>query len=63
MKKKRILSTDSSAKNYLAAFQKALPLDYELVIANAGGNVLRAMPELGGLEVASYNPDFLSNLK
>ncbi|MFC4769573.1 S8 family serine peptidase [Effusibacillus consociatus] len=53
----------SQAKTYLIAFQKDLPHNYETTIAEAGGKVLRALPEIGGLEAASSNPAFLDNLK
>ncbi|WP_018133160.1 S8 family serine peptidase [Effusibacillus pohliae] len=56
-------SNASVGKTYMVAFQKELPANYDSIIADAGGKVLRALPELGGLEVASSNPSFLDNLK
>jgi lantibiotic leader peptide-processing serine protease len=49
--------------SYLVAFQKDLPADYSTIISNAGGQVVRAIPELGGVEVSTSNPHFLGNLK
>lgn len=49
-------------QKYVIAFQSALPANYETIIAQAGGSVLRAIPELGGLEAESDRQDFLSNL-
>lgn len=53
----------AQAKTYAIAFKQQIPDDYTTVIANAGGKVLRVMPEIAGLEVQSDNPNFLSNLK
>lgn len=53
----------AQVKTYAIAFKQQIPDDYTTVIANAGGKVLRVMPELAGLEVQSDNPNFLSNLK
>ncbi|TGE34875.1 peptidase [Desulfosporosinus fructosivorans] len=49
--------------NYTIAFQKQIPADYALIISKAGGEVLRVLPEVSGLEVQSANPSFLNNLK
>ncbi|SCC04432.1 Subtilase family protein [Fictibacillus enclensis] len=52
------------SKNYLIAYnQSSLPKTYQTDIKNAGGVVINAIPEIGGLEVRSSNPNFLSNLK
>ncbi|MGG1679355.1 S8 family peptidase [Neobacillus sp. NRS-1170] len=56
-------STQTVSKNYLIAYSQSLPKNYLAEIKNAGGEVLRAMPEVGGLEVRSSNPNFLSQLK
>lgn len=54
----------SPTKNtYTIAFQQQIPADYDLVISNAGGKILRVLPEVSGLEVQSDNPYFLNNLK
>lgn len=50
-------------KTYAIAFQQAIPSDYAAQISAAGGQVLRVMPEVAGLEVQSSNPSFLDNLK
>ncbi len=50
-------------KTYTIAFKKNIPGNYSKIIANAGGKVLRVMPEIAGLEVQSDNPNFLDNLK
>ncbi|OIK16291.1 peptidase [Bacillus sp. MUM 116] len=51
------------SKNYLIAYNQSLPKDYQTAIKNAGGEVLNAIPEIGGLEVRSSDPNFLNNLK
>jgi subtilisin family serine protease len=56
-------TTPTGSNNYLIAYNKSLPVDYQSVIKNAGGEVLRAIPEIGGLEVRSSNPAFLDQLK
>ncbi|MGD8192232.1 S8 family peptidase [Brevibacillus ginsengisoli] len=53
----------ASKSQYLLAFQKNLPSDYESQIKKAGGKVLRAIPEIGGVEVETSDPSFLKNLK
>jgi subtilisin family serine protease len=55
-------SGNSSAPTYLVAFQQSLPADYNDLIVKAGGKVLRAMPEIGGVEVQSTSSDFLTKL-
>lgn len=55
-------TTPTVSKNYLIAYNKSLPADYQSVIKKAGGEVLRAIPEIGGLEVRSSNPAFLDQL-
>jgi subtilisin family serine protease len=59
---KSVVPTPEKQK-YVIAFQNNLPADYDSLIANAGGKVLRAIPELGGLEAESVQPSFLSNLR
>ncbi|MEH7097880.1 S8 family serine peptidase [Neobacillus vireti] len=57
-------SATTTAKSYLIAYnQSSLPKTYQTDIKNAGGVVINAIPEIGGLEVRSSNPNFLSNLK
>ncbi|KIL41500.1 peptidase [Gordoniibacillus kamchatkensis] len=56
-------AADTAARSYLIAFTGSLPANYGDTIAKAGGQVVRAMPELGGLEVRSADPGFLTNLK
>ena len=48
---------------YLIAFKKDLPENYEEIIQNAGGEVIKALPGVGGVEVKSDKPDFLQNIK
>jgi subtilisin family serine protease len=51
------------AKNYIIAYnQSSLPPGYETAIKNAGGKVISAMPEVGGVEVSSTDPNFLDNI-
>ncbi|WP_042462095.1 S8 family serine peptidase [Neobacillus dielmonensis] len=57
-------SAQAPAKTYLIAYkQSSLPKTYQQDINKAGGEVINAIPEIGGLEVRSSNPNFLSNLK
>lgn len=57
-------SATSPAKSYLIAYnQSSLPKTYQTDIKKAGGEVINAIPEIGGLEVRSSNPNFLNNLK
>lgn len=56
-------SEASSVPKYLVAFHQSLPSNYADLMANAGGKVLRAMPEIGGVEVESSSSDFLTKLK
>lgn len=57
-------STQTVSKNYLIAYSsQSLPQNYQTEIKNAGGEVVRAIPEIGGLEVRSTDPNFLSQLK
>ncbi|AET70541.1 subtilisin-like serine protease [Desulfosporosinus orientis DSM 765] len=50
-------------KTFTIAFRQEIPSDYDLIISKAGGQVLRVLPEVSGLEVQSDNPCFLDNLK
>ncbi|PLS02370.1 S8 family serine peptidase [Neobacillus cucumis] len=54
--------TQTVSKNYLIAYNQSLPKDYQTEVKNAGGVVVRAIPELGALEVKSSNPNFLDKL-
>ncbi|MEH7373614.1 S8 family serine peptidase [Neobacillus drentensis] len=56
-------SSQTVSKNYLIAYSQSLPKDYQTEINNAGGVVVKAIPEIGGLEVRSTNPNFLNQLK
>ncbi|MFP5110332.1 S8 family peptidase [Neobacillus sp. C211] len=56
-------SSQTVSKNYLIAYSQSLPKDYQTEIKNAGGVVVKAIPEIGGLEVRSTNPNFLNQLK
>jgi subtilisin family serine protease len=55
-------SDASSVSKFLVAFQQNLPSNYADLIAKAGGKVLRAMPEIGGVEVEASSSSFLTNL-
>ncbi|MFC5468064.1 S8 family serine peptidase [Cohnella suwonensis] len=56
-------SDTAPSTRYLIAFQKDLPSNYADLIAQAGGTVLRALPEIGGVEVESASPAFLTNVQ
>lgn len=51
-----------TSKNYLIAYSKTLPKDYQTQIKNAGGEVVNSIPEIGGVEVRSADPSFLNQL-
>jgi len=54
---------DSAGEDtYLLAFKQELPDDYEDLIEEAGGEVLRALPEIGGVEVEAEDEDFLDQI-
>lgn len=55
-------SSSTPSYKYVIAFKQDLPANYATIVANAGGTVLRTLPKLGGLEVASADPNFLGNL-
>ena len=56
--------TETEGKNlYVIAFENELPKEYEEVIEKAGGQVVKALPEVGGIQAQSDDPAFLSNLK
>ena len=56
-------SSQTVSKNYLIAYSNSLRKNYQTEIKNAGGEVVKAIPEIGGLEVRSANPNFLNQLK
>ncbi|MFJ8353313.1 S8 family serine peptidase [Bacillus paramycoides] len=56
-------SSTQTEKSYLIAFKKDLPSNYQSIISNAGGQILRVIPAIGAMEVKSSNPSFLDNLK
>lgn len=60
--KTQTVNSQTVSKNFLIAFKQSLPKDYQTEIKNAGGVVVRAIPELGALEVRSSKPDFLEKL-
>jgi subtilisin family serine protease len=60
--KTQTVSSQAVSKTYLIAYNQSLPKDYQTEIKNVGGVVVKAIPELGALEVRSSNPDFLNKL-
>jgi lantibiotic leader peptide-processing serine protease len=52
----------SSGNTYVIAFKNQLPTDYAAMIQAAGGQVVRAIPEIGGLEVRSTNTEFMTKM-
>jgi lantibiotic leader peptide-processing serine protease len=59
-----IQGTKTEGENsYVIAFKNNLPKNYEEVIEKAGGQVVKALPEVGGIQAHSDNPAFLQNLK
>lgn len=57
------VSAKSSSNPYLVVFKNDLPSDYEDLIEEAGGEVVRALPEIGAVEIKSNERGFLKNLK
>jgi len=58
------LVTEAAEKNlYAVAFKNNLPKNYQEVIEKAGGKVVKALPEVGGIQAQSDDPAFLKNLK
>ncbi|MDQ0885468.1 subtilisin family serine protease [Paenibacillus sp. V4I9] len=55
--------TSVSAKTYVIAFSNQLPTGYAAMIQAAGGQVVRAIPEIGGLEVRSSSTEFMTKLQ
>ncbi|MDF2648854.1 MAG: peptidase [Paenibacillus sp.] len=55
--------TTVSAKTYVIAFSNQLPTGYAAKIQAAGGQVVRAIPEIGGLEVRSSSTEFMTKLQ
>ena len=55
--------TTVSAKTYVIAFSNQLPTGYAAMIQAAGGQVVRAIPEIGGLEVRSSSTEFMTKLQ
>ncbi|MBB6447984.1 S8 family serine peptidase [Bacillus benzoevorans] len=47
---------------YVIAFQNELPQDYREIIEKAGGEVVKTIPEIGGVEAQSGHSSFLQNL-
>lgn len=58
-----LVSAKSVSTSYLVAFKNDLPSDYESMIEEAGGEVVRALPAIGGLEIKSNDRNFMKNLK
>lgn len=56
------VSSQTVSTNYLIAYKVSLPKNYQTEINNAGGVVVKAIPELGAVEVRSTNPNFLTKL-
>lgn len=55
--------TTVPAKTYVIAFSNQLPTGYAAKIQAAGGQVVRAIPEIGGLEVRSSSSEFMTKLQ
>lgn len=53
----------TQTKNYIIAYGQNLPNDYQTDIKNAGGIVVTVIPEIGGVQASSSNPNFLDQLK
>ena len=48
---------------YVIAFKNNLPKDYREIIEEAGGTIVKVLPEVGGVEVQSERPSFLEKIK
>ncbi|MDQ0901975.1 MULTISPECIES: S8 family serine peptidase [unclassified Paenibacillus] len=53
----------TTSKTYVIAFSNQLPTGYAAMIQAAGGQVVRAIPEIGGLEVRSSSTEFMTKLQ
>src|SRR5690348_200393 len=52
-----------NSKTYIVAFQQqSLPANVDQLVANSGGKILARLPEIGGIEVDSSDPNFISNI-
>ncbi|MDB6146960.1 MAG: hypothetical protein JWO45_624, partial [Spartobacteria bacterium] len=56
--------TPSGPQTWVVAFQNAngLPNNVDTLVANAGGQTLVKIPEIGGLAATSSNPNFGANM-
>ena len=51
-----IQGTKTAGENlYVIAFKNELPKDYKVVIEKAGGQVVKVLPEVGGIQAQSDN--------
>ena len=48
---------------YVIAFKSSFPKDYREIIEQAGGTIVKILPEVGGVEVQSEQPSFLEKIK
>lgn len=52
-----------NSKTYIVAFQQQnLPANVDQLVANSGGKILAKLPQIGGIEVDSSDPNFISNI-
>jgi len=51
------------SKTYVVAFQQqSLPANVDQLVANSGGKMVAKLPEIGGIEVESSDPNFITNI-
>jgi lantibiotic leader peptide-processing serine protease len=53
-----------TSRTYAVAFQQqsGLPANVDQLVASAGGTIVAKLPEIGGLEVSSSDPNFISKI-
>lgn len=54
---------DKDGKSYIIAYKSSLPSDVKQQIQEAGGTILRTIPEVSIVEASSANPSFLQNIR
>jgi len=52
-----------SSKTYVVAFQQQnLPANVDQLVSNSGGQILAKLPQIGGIEVESSDPNFIAKI-
>lgn len=52
-----------NSKTYVVAFQQqSLPTNVDQLVTSSGGKIVAKLPEIGGIEVNSSDPNFIANI-